>query len=146
MVCHPESALMASCWALRKSRCFVMILEFYMCHDSVCPCKAADDVALDYMLICWTCCNMCQPFQARFHQPWAASQDAPLVAGSMHSDRILVEQPHLRKLLKKFRGLIHDANAGIAKEEHQQLLCELCTHPLKPYLVRSCIVPESCLR
>ena len=73
--------------------------------------------------------------QAHFRQPWAAPPDAPLVAGSLHADRILVEQSHLRKLLKRFRGLAHDASAGISQDEHKQLLSELYTHPLKPYLV-----------
>ena len=76
--------------------------------------------------------------QARFRQPWAAQEDAEMVAGSMHADRILVPEPALRALLKKFRGLSHDVTAGLTPEEHAELLQGLCDHPLRRYLVGGC--------
>ena len=74
--------------------------------------------------------------QARFRQPWTASDDAEMVTGSLHADRILVPEPRLRLLLKKFRGLSHDVSAGITSEEYEELLHGLGDHPLHPYLVR----------
>lgn len=61
--------------------------------------------------------------QARFRQPWTASDDAEMVTGSLHADRILVPEPRLRLLLKKFRGLSHDVSVLASPRKSMKNCC-----------------------